>query len=183
MQPASNAAKYTLTEHRHRFAVWAAARAAQRGWTSTERLAAALEASGASALVRGSPTNWPATAGAFDAAQREWAHALLDHLAASGVHGTYGRAAKLLAIYLKATIVLAGHADSPFGRVLHPPLDSILLRNLAADTRFPAARRSLWRQTSWTRLDEQRYFELIDTLRATRLDQPAFWMVERYWQP
>src|SRR6267143_943914 len=35
---------YDLSEHRHRFAVWAAARASQRGFTTVDRLRAALEA-------------------------------------------------------------------------------------------------------------------------------------------
>jgi len=35
---------YDLAEHRHRFAVWAAARAAQRGFTTVKNLRAALQA-------------------------------------------------------------------------------------------------------------------------------------------
>jgi hypothetical protein len=35
--------QYTIDIHRHNFAVWAAARAAQRGFTTVENLKAALE--------------------------------------------------------------------------------------------------------------------------------------------
>ena len=34
---------YDLSEHRHRFAIWAAARASQRGFTTVENLRNALE--------------------------------------------------------------------------------------------------------------------------------------------
>ena len=37
---------YTIEQHKHNFSVWAAARAAQRGFTNLENLRDALEASG-----------------------------------------------------------------------------------------------------------------------------------------
>lgn len=41
---------------------------------------------------------------------------------------SFGRAAKLIAIYLKTTIVLSGAENTTLGRVIHPPIDSILLK-------------------------------------------------------
>ena len=49
---------------------------------------------------------------------------------------TFGKAAKLLAIYLKSMIIVGGHHESPFARVAAPPIDEILLRRLAADHSF-----------------------------------------------
>lgn len=173
---------YTVEKHRHRFAAWAAARAAQRGWLPSDRLIAALEVSGAPNAVRQEPSQWPATPVEVDAAHRRWAAALLDQLGGSSDANTYGRAAKLLAIYLKITVVLAGHEQTAFGRALHPPIDALLLRSLAGDDRFAPKVRALWRGTRWTQLDESRYFQLIESLRAAGLAQPAFWAIESYWQ-
>jgi hypothetical protein len=38
---------------------------------------------------------------------------------------TYGRAAKLVAVYLKATVIIGGNWDTPFGRTMHPPIDRV----------------------------------------------------------
>jgi hypothetical protein len=43
--------EYDVFEHRHRFAVWAAARAAQRGFVTVEKLRDALEATDIVAFV------------------------------------------------------------------------------------------------------------------------------------
>lgn len=94
---------------------------------------------------------------------------------------TYGRAAKCLAVYLKVTVILAGHHDSPFGKHLHPPVDRMLLKALAEAQCFPADRRKLWGGTNWTQLTEDSYFELINSFRDAGLADPAFWMIERYW--
>ena len=90
--------------------------------------------------------------------------------------------AKLLAIYLKATVVLAGAHATPFGRLLHPPIDAILLRRLSADAAYPSDQCATWRKIRWTQLNVDQYFQLIGELRAAGLDQPAFWAIERYWE-
>ena len=96
---------------------------------------------------------------------------------------TFGRAAKLIAIYLKSMVVLAGRHETPLGRTLHPPIDSILLTALAddEDAGFRDASRQLWRRTRWTKLDETDYAEIIQSMRTERLDDP-FWGIERYWK-
>ena len=95
----------------------------------------------------------------------------------------YGRAAKLIAIYLKVLVVAGGHAGSPFAERLHPPVDNELLKALSRDRGFPREWRTNWRAIAWTRLDEDGYFALIESFRAAGLDRPAFWRIERYWSP
>lgn len=73
---------------------------------------------------------------------------------------TFGRAAKVLAIYLKSAIVLGPGVGTAFARVAHPPIDGILLRNLASsDVKSEHQRR--WAKTKWTRLNHEQYYELI----------------------
>ena len=175
---------YTLFEHRHRFASWAAARAAQRKLTSVPRLVDALESCGVVEVVGGDQSTWPLDAASFDSAHAGWCRRAVQRLHDKGVAAArYGHAAKLIAIYLKAMVVNGGYEDSAFARIAHPPVDSILLKNLAADGRFTGASRSLWRNTRWTQLDEAAYLKLITSFREAGLDQPAFWRIEEHWNP
>jgi hypothetical protein len=126
----------------------------------------------------------PVTADGVDRAHRRWCRRILAFWRRRGVRGTYGRAAKLLSIYLKGMVVVGPRANSAFARLAHPPIDRILLMALARDrTKFNADLRSIWRGTEWTSLDEKEYFELIGSFRAVGLDKPAFWQIERYWRP
>ena len=86
---------YAIDEHRERFATWAAARAAQRGWARTPVLEEALHTSGVMAVVRGDPADWPDSVAAVDARHREWCDRIVGALNAHGIaRTTYGRAAK-----------------------------------------------------------------------------------------
>ena len=76
---------YSLDEHHHRFAVWAAARAAQRGLSggSLALLQAAIEECGVVDALGTDPKDW--TAIRYDEAHAEWCRALVDHLLQAGV--------------------------------------------------------------------------------------------------
>ena len=49
---------------------------------------------------------------------------------------TYGRAAKLVAVYLKATVIMGGNWDTPFGRTMHPPIDRVFAARIVRDDRL-----------------------------------------------
>ena len=177
---------YDLFEHRHRYAVWAAARATQRGWSGakTPILVKGIEASGVVEVVRADHLEWPTTADDFDRAHRRWCETLMATLDESGVEDvTFGRAAKLIAIYIKSMIIVGGHHESPFARVAAPPIDEILLRSLAADRTFDRGHRRLWRTTKWTKMTAGEHAAIISSFRSEGLDRPVFWMIERYWKP
>lgn len=146
-------------------------------------LVRSIESSGVVGAVRErscAGTTW--TPQRFDEAHGEWCSTVLAMLQRHGVKdATFGRAAKLIAVYLKSTVVLGADHNSELRRIAHPPIDDILLRALAADTRFDAERRRLWRNTRWTRLDRVAYGMVIESFRVEGLEQPEFWMIERYW--
>ena len=96
---------------------------------------------------------------------------------------TFGRAAKLVAIYLKSMIIVGGHHESPFARVAAPPIDEILLKSLAADHSFDRKHWRLWRTTKWTKMTTEEHAAIISSFRSEGLDRPVFWMIERYWKP
>ena len=128
---------YDLAEHRHRFAVWAAARAAQRGFTSVERLRGALEATSIQSDLR-LPATLALRAASFDEMHRAWCRSTCATLSRCDVKNVaFGRAAKLVAVYLKTMVLMGGDWDTPLARCMHPPLDRILLQALASSDRYP----------------------------------------------
>ena len=174
---------YSLPEHRHRFAVWAAARAAQRGFTTVDELRGALEAADIRRAAS-SPEVLELCSADFETLHRRWCAAVCATLAGRGIPGaTYGRAAKLVAVYLKATVLMGEAAASPLGRHMHPPIDRTLLQNLASAPRIASPHKAAWRTTSWTRLTEPSYYELIEQLRAILPAAAPFWMLEELWSP
>ena len=172
---------YEHSEHRHRFAVWAAARAAQRGFTTVEHLRDALEATPIRAFVENSQ-NHAIEAADFDKNHRTWCWGVINYLKNVRVdNATYGRAAKLVAIYLKTVVVIGSGYQTRLAHVAHPPIDRVLLQNLAKEQSFPEAHRALWRSTSWTRLNEDEYFALLETLRTVVPCTTEWWRLEEHW--
>jgi hypothetical protein len=170
---------YDLPEHRHRFAVWAAARASQRGCegATNDNLRHAVEQAGIRDETS-KPEFSDVDSAQFDVLHRRWCRSIIAALGERGVpEFPYGRAAKLVAIYLKATVILGGGANTPVGRAIHPPVDETLLENLAACSKI----RSKWGKTKWTQLNENEYYDLIAQLRAAVPCESPFWMIEEYW--
>jgi hypothetical protein len=171
---------YEFFEHRHRFAVWAAARATQRGFATVEMLRDALEASGIEGFVL-DPNSLATDEMAFDRHHRDWCRAIMGFLSEKKLANvTFGRAAKLVAVYLKSMIILGSGATSSLAAVAHPPIDRILLRNLASSD-IKSSYKPRWRTTNWTTLDEPSYYALISQLKGVLARGEPFWKLEQYW--
>jgi len=153
---------YNIEEHRHRFATWAAARAAQRGFTKTANIIAAIDSTNLREIAMDKAL-WPKTDIDFEKFHKQWCRKIMAKL-----NTTYGRAAKIVAIYLKTIIILSGNEDSKFGKILHPPIDRILLSSLKI-------------KQNWTKLDEKSYFKLIKELKTINKSN-AFWRLEEHWK-
>ncbi len=118
----------------------------------------------------------------FEELHRKWCSAVCEFLGECGVaNTTYGRAAKLIAVYLKCMVVIGGEGYSPLGRVVHPPIDRILLQNLAGAPEVNSPHKPRWRKTNWTQLDSDQYYTLVSELRAALPAEQPFWMLEQYW--
>ncbi len=172
---------YDHFEHRHRFAVWAAARATQRAFTSVENLRDALKSTHLPAFLR-SPASLDTDAESFDTHHQEWCNAIVSFLSGRQIKGaTFGRAAKLVAVYLKAMVVIGAHSQSRLATVAHPPIDRVLLQSLASSPDLKNPHKSEWRTTAWTKLDEQGYYKLISELRSVVPEPQPWWKLEQYW--
>jgi hypothetical protein len=175
---------YDLFEHRHRFSVWAAARAAQRGFTTVDNLRHALELTDIRKFIEANVEE-AINADQFAERHGKWCDDIVSDLKESGVQNvTFGRAAKLVAVYLKAMVVVGPHADTALARVAHPPIDRLLLQKLSGLEGVPDDVRRIFRTTNWTDLDRCGYDGLVDRIRQHVLNgdgKKPFWHLEQHW--
>src|SRR5271166_2576045 len=173
--------QYGIEKHRHNFSVWAAARAAQRGFTNVTNLRKALEICGVVKFLETRDSGSVEEA-EFNVLHRAWCREIMTWLKNAGVDNvTFGRAAKLIAIYLKSAVVLAGKDRTCLGKVAHPPIDSILLANVVAAVDVASPHKSKWARVRWTKLNEEEYYIMVGELRAILAPEAAFWELERFW--
>jgi hypothetical protein len=172
---------YEIDEHRHRFSVWAAARAAQRSFADVDTLRKALERCGIVEFLE-TPNSDDLDPSRFDMLHRQWCMKIVDSLREAGIPNvTFGRAAKLIAMYLKSVVVLGPRSGTALARFAHPPIDSILLRNLAASNDVNSKHKSEWAKIKWTKLNDEGYYELVKQLRQILGPEEPFWKLERFW--
>ena len=170
---------YDIIEHRHRFSVWAAARATQRGFASVDVLRDALQCSGVVEFLETANAQ-QTDSERFRELHCDWCRSIVRSLERTHPNATFGRAAKLVAVYLKSMVVLA-RPETSLARFAHPPIDSILLRNISRAPEVRSPQKRIWGKIRWTQLDEGGYYTLIAQLRTVIPDGEPFWTLERYW--
>ncbi len=164
---------YTFNDHLHNFAVWTAARASQRGFTKTENIKSAIDATELIELInKKGQTNIED----FDNFHRKTARIIIRQLKRKGIETTYGRAAKIIAVYIKTAIVIRDSGKSALAKIAHPPIDNILLTNLNKTNKNLGLS-----GIKWTLLTEKEYFGVITKLRTLNLKY--FWELEKHWTP
>lgn len=175
-------APYTIQDHKHRFAAWAASRAASTKGCRFKVI------TGIEILERGSFTPRFESLGVLpepsdiDNVHKEWRLALIDAAKDRRVAFTHGVAAKLINVYLKALFVCGGNHEDPRVKALHPPIDALLLRELAAKNIGGSARE--WRRFGtmrWSKLDSSEYQAVIDCIRHAIPGRPL-WEIESHWR-
>ena len=166
---------YTFADHLHNYAVWTAARAVQRGWkgAKTKNIKTAIESTD---LMNLASKQGNTTTSEFDNFHRLTAHRIIDSFDGLGIKASYGRASKIIAIYIKTSITLRNSGQCTISKLAHPPIDNILLTNL--NFKFPKLG---LKGIKWTQLTEEKYFYIISKLRSLNID--SFWKIEEFWQP
>lgn len=181
--------EYNIEEHRHRFAAWAAGRAAHirprkrsatvgsitsfTVKTAKELLEAALCESGLVSLA-----DLPLAAKEMDGAHRAWRTKMVHEAKGNSISMSHGVAAKLINVYMKARFVSSSPEEEKRVAILHPPIDSLLLKNLGADN-F-GGEGAFWKKQVWSKLDSDAYEAIIEKIR-NNLGQQPMWTIERYW--
>jgi len=170
---------YSHFQHRHNFAVWCAARAVQRKFAKTQVLKEALEKSGIVDFIKQNE-NKPISQNEFDKLHTEWCESIIQTWKKKNVKGiSYGRAAKLIAVYIKSMITVK-NGNSKLSEVAHPPIDRMILQNISRDKTIKHANRQYWKAVNWTELDKAQYLNLIRDFRVILKGNP-FWHLEQYW--
>jgi len=170
---------YSHFQHRHKFAVWCAAGAVYRNFTKTPILKEALEKSGVVEFIKENERK-DITPKNFDIHHETWCESIIQTWGKGNISGgSYGRAAKLLAVYIKSMVVVH-NAQSKLSKVAHPPIDRITLQNISKDKNIDHPNRTSWKKINWTELSKSKYIELINDFRQV-LDGQPFWFLEKYW--
>ena len=173
---------YDIEEHKHRFAAWAAGRAASvKGCRFTvEQAKVIIEAVGLRRCIE-DPGTLPAPA-AVDAQHRIWRQSVIEEASRLGLTFTHGVAAKLINIYLKAALVCGGNHQHERIGCLHPPIDKVLLDELKRQNVGGLRRQwGTFSKTGWSNFDSGTYEEVIRSIRASIPHSPL-WEIEGHWQ-
>ena len=175
---------YTIEEHKHRLASWAAASAAASSPLcrfEVRKGVAILEASGFNACFS-SPEQLPAC-DQRDAVHRNWRKAVIDAAREDGLVFSHGIAAKLINCYLKARFVCGGFHDDDRVKALHPPVDEVLLKELAdKDVGGHAKVWRAFRNKRWSKFDSETYEGVVALIRESLLPDEDLWKIEKYWK-
>lgn len=164
---------YNLKQHIHNFSVWTSARAVQRSFTKTVMIKRAIEESD---LRFFSESSDECNQSSFDEFHRKCANQIIDSFGKNNIACSYGRASKIIAIYLKTAVIIRNDDQYARSSYIHTPIDSILLK--AIDKNFKLKE---FKNIRWTTLDETNYWELINNLNSKNL--PINWTLEEYWSP
>jgi len=117
-----------------------------------------------------------------DDTHRRWRIDIIREAQSRGFPFTHGVAAKLVNIYLKSRFVCGGYHDHARVQGLHPPIDGVLLRTLAA--RDVGGYAKEWKRaakTRWSKFGSDDYEQVIALIRQS-LEGAPLWRIEEYWK-
>ena len=175
---------YSIHEHNHRLAAWAAATAARASRLcrfTVEQGFAILEQSGFNPSFS-SLEDLPEPS-EIDAFHKRWRGAAVSAAKARGLRFSHGVAAKLINCYLKVRFVCANLESSPKVSALHPPIDDLLLKSLACNNVGGLGRKwETLRVARWSKVDSETYQEAIDCIRMALPNNAPLWLIESYWK-
>jgi hypothetical protein len=173
--------EYNIIEHVHRFAAWAASRAAMaariQGFT-VQQGNAIIKAAELPSLL-GGPDKLPKIED-MDAKHKEWRIKVKREAKRKGLDFSHGVAAKLINVYLKAGLVTVANCNNARIGALHPPIDSVLLEKLESCETDPDREES-WTETPWSKLSSKKYEALICRIRGKLGNDQPLWAIEKYW--
>jgi len=174
---------YTIEVHKHRLAAWDAASSARASPLCRFTVAkgvAILETSGFDVALA-SPDQLPSRAD-IDTKHLVWRSKVIDVARTEGLNFTHGIAAKLINCYLKSRFVCGGHHAHVRVESLHPPIDALLLKGLAAiNFKEHAKQWQKFQLARWSKFDSETYQAVIDLIRHSLKPDVALWKIEEYW--
>lgn len=175
---------YSIEEHKHRFASWAASRGASTSSNCRFEVKFGkllLEESGLKNIAQ-SINNLPEAA-EFDNQHRIWRVQVIETAKQHQRVFTHGVAAKLINLYLKSIFVCGENINNPKIKAIHPPIDSVLLEELYKQN--IGGKRKAWqiaKNAKWSKFTSEEYEQVILEIQSITDNNHGLWEVERYWQ-
>lgn len=163
---------YDIKEHKHRFSIWTSARA-QRSFVSTRLISSVINNTSLREFAE-SGNNFDCNS--YDDQHRKWCREILSEFKKKGITTSYGRAAKIIAIYLKTSVIIGNNMNPDLNNFIHPPIDSMILKSFSGDAKFKD-----FKSKKWTKFDEGSYWEVVERIREKC---GSFnWKIESQWHP
>ncbi len=174
---------YTIDKHKHRFAAWAASRAASVNGCrfSVEQGKQIIESCKINKVIS-SINNLPKPSN-FDMRHREWRNNIIEVAQQKQLAFTHGVAAKLVNIYLKSIFVCGGSHNETRVKAIHPPIDSVLLDQLYKLN--IGGQRKEWqtaRRIKWSKFNSEQYENVINAIKRVLPEDSGLWQIEEYWK-
>lgn len=179
---------YRSTEHLHNFACWTAAAAVRRGFTTNRVIAYAIESS----KMQLEADEYLLNGGDYQKIHDKLCKALANSLKRQARKQefdkkdlflekcTFGRMAKIVAIYMKTYVVLPNLNNPKLTKVLasiYPPIDQILLDGIARkNDHF----KSIAKRYRWSLAKKTEYYELKEDIEKEGMH--FNWTLEVYWK-
>lgn len=163
---------YTTDEHIHRFALWTAVRASQRGWLDSTTISEALEEIDIRKYHKILKKNANLE---YDFLHKELCNKLIESKKLKQHKPAFGRAAKVIAIYFKTAIVIPERGEGELINKIYPPIDSILLENLAKKFIYLSSLKNY----KWTQISEKEHNDIKGLIIGQGLT--FNWKLEEYW--
>lgn len=173
---------YSIIEHKHRFASWAAGRAANvKGCRFTVEQGKKIIEDAKLYEVATSIDNLP-NHSEFDTSHRRWRWGVITAANNLQISFTHGVAAKLINIYFKSIFVCGDQHDHPKVKAIHPPIDSVLLDALYQKN--VGELKKDWqtaRKARWSKFNSDEYEQVIFAIKKV-IGKDSLWKIEDHWQ-
>ena len=172
--------EYSIDEHMHRFAVWTAARAASRSRLKNSEVDYLIRASSLRDDIDKLRTNVDLTEPEY----RSWLKNKGEEIVKLAHEKNwsdfktktfkFGLAAKIISIYIKTVEVLPTMGLSLLARVVHPPIDGILLRSISSTSVGKM-------KANWSTFEWPEYENTINRILIKYHSVPG-WKIEHCWK-
>lgn len=174
---------YTIEDHKHTSAAWAAATGARasklcRFPVSTGKQI--LEEAGFNARFTVADLPPPVR---LDEQHAEWRENIIKKAKGKNIPFTHGIAAKLINSYLKDRFLCGGDHENERVKSLHPPIDALLLDALARSNYGGYAEE--WRKfhdKRWSKFESATYQAVINLVRRALPAGEPLWKIEEHWR-
>jgi len=167
---------YTIDEHKFRFSAWAASRAA-----STSKLCRFEVKQGQKCLRSIKNIEIPNNQKKFDILHQRLRKKIISEAAKFNKEFSHGVAAKLINVYFKSMIICDNKMSKKIQSIIHPPIDSILLKTLYENNIGGLGKEfKKIDKIKWSKLNSEQYEECIKYIKIIMKNKPL-WMIEEYW--